>query len=302
MSLRYFNDFSGAIRQARRDLIEFGEDVDAGRWQGVPTLGRPDLITRELMGWGMSCHTDQRHHFQQDDDLLPILQDQIKPNLPWADDHFAERVSRIPSNPGEEYKNWPWWLGQDERSMIQIHQTSPEDFDLIFSHTYQERFWPKWAGYEGPGHHQQRGAPGYKDGILGGIRYSYGDLDDLVNLLYRDPHTRQAYLPIFFPEDTGAVHGGRIPCTLGYQFLLRDNRLHLWYFIRSCDYVRHFRDDIYLAARLLLWVIEQLQEKELRGDLPQLWVDVDPGYLHMLICSLHYHRGDEHIIKGEPYA
>jgi hypothetical protein len=283
--LRYFNNFSGAIRQARRDLLDLGEDVDAGRWQGVPTLGRPDLITRELLSWGMSCHTDQRHVYQQDDDLLPILQDQIQPNLPWADDHFDERVSRVPSNPGEAYDFWPWWRGQYEET---AHAAADE---FKFSHTYQERFWPKKAG-DSPW-------PSEKLRDMHGIRYPYGDLDDVVTMLFKDPYTRQAYLPIFFPEDTGAVHGGRIPCTLGYQFLLRNGKLHLWYFIRSCDYVRHFRDDIYLAARLQLWVIEQLVDRELRSDMPQLWVDVDPGYLHMLICSLHYHRGDEHLVRQE---
>ena len=79
--------------------------------------------------------------------------------------------------------------------------------------------------------------------------------------------------------------------------MLRDEKLHLWYFIRSCDYVRHFRDDIYLAARLLLWVLDELLERELRGDTEQHWYDVSPGYLHMLVCSLHYHRGDAHLVK-----
>jgi thymidylate synthase len=90
-----------------------------------------------------------------------------------------------------------------------------------------------------------------------GIRYEYGDLDDVVNLLYEHPFTRQATFPIFFPEDTGAVHGGRIPCTLHYHFLRRGDSLHLWYAIRSCDAVRHFRDDVYMATRLCQWVTER---------------------------------------------
>jgi hypothetical protein len=48
-------------------------------------------------------------------------------------------------------------------------------------------------------------------------------------------------------------------------------------------------------------VLEQLTDRELFDDTlaadQQLWVDVDPGYLHMLICSLHYHKGDEHLVK-----
>ena len=30
---------------------------------------------------------------------------------------------------------------------------------------------------------------------------------DVIDLLEREPFTRQAYLPIWFPEDTGAFHG-----------------------------------------------------------------------------------------------
>ena len=277
--MRYYPDFSTAIREAHRQLRVYGTDVDPGRWQGVPTEGKPDLMTRELLNWGMSVNCP---------DNLTMLREDVAPNLPWADAHFAERVGRVPSNPGDAYERWPWWRGQFDVTASTMGN-DPNADEFRFTHTYQERFWPKRAG-DSP-------YPQEKLRTMYGIRYEYGDLDDLVELLMRDPYTRQAYLPIFFPEDTGAVHEGRIPCTLGYQFLLRDGKLQMWYFIRSCDYIRHFRDDIYLAARLQLWVLDELRERELRGSEPQVWFDVDPGWFNMLICSLHYHRGDEHLIS-----
>ena len=291
-TVRYYPTFSTAITAARIHLHQYGEWVDPGRWQGVPTEGKPDLTTRELLTWGMSVPIWQQGHpessgchLSTNDYLLTTLQHQIKPSLPWADDHFEERVSRKPTNPGEAYQTWPWWRGQyDVTASTQGDDESKDDFR--FTHTYQERFWPKQAGHV-------TDYPHYED--RQGIRYNYGDLDDLVNLLLRDPYTRQAYLPIFFPEDTGAVHEGRIPCTLGYQFMLRDAKLHLWYFIRSCDYVRHFRDDIYLACRLLLWVLDELQLRD--EDTPRSWEDVVPGNLNMTICSLHYHKGDAHLVS-----
>ena len=179
-------------------------------------------------------------------DNLDRLRGAIKPNLPWADDHFKERVSGWPLNPGETWKNWPWALAADK------HRTEGE----CFSHTYMERFWAAKTD----GH---------------GIRYPYGDLGSLVELLRREPNTRQAYLPVFFPEDTGAIHGGRIPCTLGYHFIQRGGYLHMSYYIRSCDLYRHFRDDVYLAAKLLLWVRDQVNPN---------WT---PGWLRMDIGSLH---------------
>jgi thymidylate synthase len=150
---------------------------------------------------------------------------------------------------------------------------APHEIPFKFTHTYQERFWPK-------------------DLLNVGIRWGPGDLDDVVGLLSSSPLTRQAYLPIFFPEDTGAVHGGRIPCTLGYYFLVRDRLLHLWYEIRSCDAVRHFRDDLYLAARLQLWVLERLQEIA-----PEYWRSVQPGTFHFHAYSFHVHHGDLHLLQ-----
>jgi len=274
MTRVHLPSFRDAIDDSLARLGIGGVEVDTGHWQGVTTEGHPDLVTYELPDviWSVPMPVD-------DPDLLRV---EIQPNLPWADDHFAERVSRDPSNPGEQYKNWPWWSGQDKETRATGR----------FTHTYQERYWPKYAGEGDEGPYRT-----YEGRDNWGIRYQYGDLDDLLSLLYTKPYTRQAWLPIFFPEDTGAVHEGRVPCTLGYQFMLREGKLHMWYIIRSCDAVRHFRDDIYLSARLLLWVLEQLQEWELRDDKPQVWVDVNPGIFHFHCFSLHVHKGDLHLLK-----
>jgi thymidylate synthase len=161
------------------------------------------------------------------------LKIQCKPSEPWADLHFAERVGGLPTNPGETYYKWPYWRGD--------HLTQGE-----FTHTYQQRMWtPR----------------------LEGIKYNFGDLGDLVELLKREPDTRQAYLPIWFPEDTGVKHGGRVPCTIGYHFIIRNSRIYVRYYLRSCDARRHFNDDIYLANRLTLWLNEQLESKYYMGEL-----------------------------------
>jgi thymidylate synthase len=173
-------------------------------------------------------------------------------------------------NPDPSYERWPWWNGQE------VSKQAGEQF----THTYSERFWPPF--------------------LEKGIRYEYGNFNDLLRLLKREKYTRQAYLPIFFPEDTGTVHGGRVPCTLGYHFMLRENRLSMWYFIRSCDLIRHFRDDLYLSARLLVWVLEECKNRTLEedGGHDGVWDDVRPGYFTFICPSLHYHRGDEHLVES----
>jgi thymidylate synthase len=120
-----------------------------------------------------------------------------------------------------------------------------------------------------------------------GVRFQYGDLMDVVNLLAKDPTTRQAYLPVWFPEDTGAVDGQRVPCTLGYHFRLRDGKLNCTYNMRSCDYLRHLRDDIYMAMRLMYWVADMFWT-ETHHETPGFQL----GTLVMTIGSLHIFDGD----------
>lgn len=262
-----------------RYLLQHGEPVDTGHWQSLSDV--PQTKTIEMMN--VRYELDLPRSIQ-------VLQDDTQCNLPWAEEQFQERVSGIPMNPGESYKKWPWYRGN-----VETHQTSVGD--QKFSHTYMERFWPKQAG-------DSIGFMIGSDNYAGnrGIRYRYGDLNDVVALLAREPYTRQAYLPVFFPEDTGAHHGERVPCTLGYHFLLREGKLHINYFIRSCDFLRHFRDDVYLAGRLCQWMIEKLrgmevtilndQSTEVPGPIPNIWHDVVPGTLTMFISSLHVFEGD----------
>lgn len=286
-----YSSLGEAARSSIHLLKQYGREVDTGHWQGVSTAGKPDLVTKELMNLTfevpMSLSGDE-------------LANDVRPSEPWAENHFQERVSRVPSNPGEQYLNWPWWRGQEGAF------TYDDGYSIKFTHTYQERFWPKRA----PQEIYEKYAPhdGTNAHTIRGIRYPYGDLDDLVGLLRREPFTRQATLPIFFPEDTGAVHGGRIPCTLHYHFLRRGDQLNLWYPIRSCDAGRHFRDDLYMAVRLCQWVLNELKGgddplgqpspplgEDSQGDAAS-WLDVEPGMLHFTAYSFHVHMGDYHLL------
>ena len=128
-----------------------------------------------------------------------------------------------------------------------------------------------------------------------GIRWDYGDLDDLVKLLVQDPATRQAWLPVWFPEDTGIGDGGRKPCTIGYHFLIRDNGLHIHYAIRSCDFIRHMSDDIYLTIRLGLWIIEKAWQMDMFGP----WENITLKTFSMWVGSLHLFENDMISLRQE---
>jgi len=215
----------------------------------------PHMVTKELLGVNLEFDVPQfQNHWENITGA----------NRPWAEDHFQERVSGDPLNPPPSNEWWPY-----AQSGNAEHKK-----DEKFSHTYPERFWPRYA--EAVYLYPQSG-----DSMPNrGIRFEYGDLDSLVKVLQKNPRSRQAYLPVWFPEDLHAAQWGeRVPCTLGYHFLLHpDGKLHATYFMRSCDIVRFFRDDVYMAGRLLQWVADRIK--------------VQPGTLRMHIASLHAFVGD----------
>lgn len=258
-------DFEDKFNSLVRRIMLHGEEVEVGEWQSQDVRDQPHMISRELR------HEQFRLAVPRS---VTGLQHEVKPNLPWAEDHFLERVSGLPLNPPPSEAWWPFARKQNAE-----HK---EVDDEKFSHTYPERIWPRYAndylenfGVDWGSDHDYEG---YR-----GIRYRLGDLNDLVALLARNPQTRQAYLPIWFPEDTGAVQGQRVPCTIGYHFLCRNRVMDIVYYIRSCDLLRHFTDDVYMAARLLQWVVGKLGEHS---------VDLRAGTLIMQISSLHVFRGD----------
>jgi hypothetical protein len=136
-----------------------------------------------------------------------------------------------------------------------------EEGEPRFSHSYPERLWPP-RGY--------------------GIRFPHGNLQDAVELLDQHPTTRQCVVPIWHAEDLAAANrfSERVPCTLLYHFMCREGKMHMTYPIRSCDFLRHFRDDVYMGARLCQWMCEQVS------------FDVVPGTLTFHAMSLHVFEGD----------
>jgi len=190
----------------------------------------------------------------------------IEPDLPWAEGHFQERVGGKPVNPGEWHDRWPY-----HAHGAGLHLRDDGKYD----HNYMERFWCA-RGLE-----VEPTVTGVPD-LFTGYRFSVGDLGHVVKQLQRDPTTRQAYLPVWFPEDTGATARQRVPCSLGYHFIIRDGKLHVSYWLRSCEIYRHFTNDVYMAVRLGQWMRNEV-EAGLTYTLGQLSIN---------IVSLHAFVGD----------
>lgn len=314
--MRTYASFARAIENTGRALRDLSYEVRAARWQSTDVSEKPEMRMREILNTSFSVSLlgiEDLSYWKED----------IRPNLPWADNHFEERVSGVPWNPGEQWKNWPYAHSADRHRKEEGGR---------FSHTYMERYWPRYVGHNFFDDNWKRHGvePLIRErerylnhkADLRGIRYRYGDLGDVVNHLFNDPLTRQAFLPVWFPEDTGVVHRERVPCTLGYHFILRNGFFHSTYYIRSCDFVRHFRDDLYLSLRLHLWVLDQLRYHPYRTktyktpgeDSPEVtqalkratepvqkneWWNVKPGLFTFHCVSMHCFQNDWQKLFGE---
>lgn len=249
------------MHELRWALVNEGEEVDVGEWQ-AQKVSHPLQITVELENVCI------QHEIPE---TSAELATEIQPNMPWAEDQFQERVSRIPHNPPPSHAWWP-----------HAQKTNEEHLEEgLFSHTYPERFWPAQT-YEEAGASRT-----IVRAIRRGIRFPYGDLDDVVRKLVYEPLTRQAVLAVWHPEDQWAMtEGHRVPCSLTYHFMARRGRLNVQYVIRSCDFVRHFADDAYMAARLGQWVRSEVNKRS-KGQVA--W---SMGQLTMTMHSLHVFKGD----------
>lgn len=246
------------LRAAIAQRLLRTEPVNHGKWQQLDVSASEAHATHELLNvtaW-YQMPEGQRH-----------AQLCISPDLPWAERHFKERVGGEPINPGVEHNNWPYHAGE-----VQLHQNAGR-----YDHNYMERFWAKGLKDETSIHANR---------YFHGYRFPVGDLGDVVKQLVSDRGTRQAYLPVFFPEDTGATKGQRVPCTLGYHFIVREGKLHLQYNMRSCEIYRHFTNDVYMAVRLAEWVRDQVDESLVLGQLT------------MNIVSMHGFVGDVEKIEA----
>lgn len=272
----YYLDEPGNLHSLVDELLST-DPINIGEWQSLDISTAKLHATHEL--------TDVAVCINQIPRSRTLLQQLVHPDLPWAEEHFEERVSGIPHNPPPSHEVWPYAVRGNGDHL---------SADLMFDHTYPERFWPKYVGSYWSRFNL----------TAEGIRFKYGDLSDVVNLLVRSPLTRQAYLPVWFPEDTGAVQMQRVPCTLGYHFMIRDGRLSTRYYIRSCDAYRHFNNDVYLAARLTQWIVHQLNSRWDTEGVPEhhpLINELIPGSLIMYISSFHVMVGDVAKLKERTF-
>lgn len=122
----------------------------------------------------------------------------------------------------------------------------------------------------------------------GRLRGAYGpraahQLQHVIRLLSRDPDTRQAVVTVWTGGETSGASRD-VPCTLGYQFLIRDQKLHLRVSMRS--------NDIWLGTPYDWEIASALQRTV------ALALGIPPGGYTHTVASLHmYERDAESVAK-----
>lgn len=124
----------------------------------------------------------------------------------------------------------------------------------------------------------------------GRFDYSYNNrmflsLNATIKELIRNLDSRQAIINVWDAQIDPTNLGGkkRIPCSMYYQILVRNNTVNIIYSQRSADVVTHLGNDIYLAYKLMEYVANE--------------IGVKTGYLFHNIGSLHTYKKDWHILK-----
>lgn len=119
----------------------------------------------------------------------------------------------------------------------------------------------------------------------GRFGYTYNErirpqLNKTIELLNFDSGTRQAIITIYNQQKDTDNRGGkvRIPCSMHYQFMKRNDALDVIYVMRSCDLFTHFKNDIWQACKLRDYIAEKTNNK--------------PGKFFMFIGSLHGYKKD----------
>lgn len=161
--------------------------------------------------------------------LNPKSQDIPGVSQPWADLEFKERVTDpYLRAPGGELSE-PHFINPGEawKARAEVWQDYMHEGKLAY--TYNELLW------------------------------NNDQLTKILNRLKEDPDSRQLWISLWNPNKDPDFLGGvsRVPCSLGYGLQVRDGKLNLHYVMRSCDFVTHFRNDVYLAIKFLEWVAEK---------------------------------------------
>lgn len=176
----------------------------------------------------------------RDEAIEYVFGEESKKIIQYCKQEIKDRCCGKPLNPGRSYK-----IREDMWNKFL-------EKDHKFSYQYAERLWTD------------------------------NQFKTVIDILKKDSGTRQAVLSVWNPnldmKEEKLGGGNRIPCSLNYQFMIRNNRLHCIYSMRSNSAIEHCPIDLYCATGLMEFIT-----KNLKNEYPELKV----GSLTYVCGSLH---------------
>lgn len=159
----------------------------------------------------------------RDEAIRYVFKEEADKIIKYCKQEIKDRCSGKPLNPGNSYKIRPdMWNKFLEN-------------DKKFSYQYAERLW---------------------------INQQF---ENVINCLLNDSGSRQAVLSVWDSNkdmNSSKLGGGnRIPCSLHYQFFIRNDRLHCMYSMRSNSAIEHFPIDLYCTSGLMEYMVKRLKNK-----------------------------------------
>lgn len=120
------------------------------------------------------------------------------------------------------------------------------------------------------------------------------ELDFAIDLLATKPNSRQAVCSLWRPDDLIHAAAGNvndIPCTIAWQFVLRDDGLHMVNFMRSSDAWLGLPYDTWVNTMILRYLASELHVQ------PATYTHI-AGSLH--VYEKHWEAAHESITAAKP--
>jgi thymidylate synthase len=234
--MRIYSNLYDAVRETERELFEMGIEVWPETMQDKVIKGNEDYKTKEIRGYSFKINGWKLNWLEIHKVLEYFFPKQGEQLMRYCSEEFKDRISEIPLNPGNSYQYrldiWKEFLHDDK-----------------FAYTYSERM----AEQVNVILEELKKNPSTRQAIIN----IHSNICPLVDGQAKDTGQKLNHVEVSADIDNRGG-GGRVPCSLYYQLMIREGRLDLIYAMRSCDLLAHFAIDIILALLLQSWFADEL--------------------------------------------
>ena len=234
--MRIFSNPLEAVKEVERDLWEMGIVVHPQTMQDKDIKDDPEYATKEMRGYSFKI-SGWSYDF---DDLVKVFEhffpDQVKEVSNYCLVEIKDRLGGIALNPGSSYicrpDIWDEFL-HDGKFAYTYSERMEEQVDIILQELKKN--------------------PESRQGIITIHTNICPKIDGLLTDTAQETNTVAVSADIW---NRGG--GGRIPCSMYYQIMIREEKVDLIYTMRSCDLLTHFPIDLALALMTQQWFSAKL--------------------------------------------